>query len=94
MTEKKHDRAADQTAVTFSLPKALKDQIEAAAAADRRSKSNWIVLALEQILAGRGEDEDSVSASASPAPSASSPAKKAAKAAKSAPKAKGRAKDA
>ena len=50
MSKKKHDRAEGQTALTFSLSEELKQKIEAAASLDRRSKSNWIALALEQIL--------------------------------------------
>ena len=48
--EKNHDRAEGQSALTFSLPKELKDRIEEAAAKERRSKSNWITLAIEKIL--------------------------------------------
>lgn len=50
MKEKSHDRGDDQTALTFSLPKELKKRIEAAAARERRNKSNWITVKLEEIL--------------------------------------------
>lgn len=50
MTTKSHDRKEGQTALTFSLSDQLKQRIEAAAAHDRRSKSNWITLTLEQVL--------------------------------------------
>lgn len=50
MKEKSHDRSEDQTALTFSLPKELKKRIEAAAKKERRNKSNWITVKLEEIL--------------------------------------------
>lgn len=50
MKKKNHDRGEGQTALTFSLSEELKERIEAAAKSERRSKSNWIVLTLEQIL--------------------------------------------
>jgi predicted DNA-binding protein len=60
MKEKSHDRSEDQTALTFSLPKELKKRIEAAAAKERRNKSNWITVKLEEILneIEDGEPED------------------------------------
>lgn len=50
MNEKNHDRAPGQSALTFSLSEELKKRIETAAQSERRSKSNWITLALEEIL--------------------------------------------
>ena len=46
----KRQRAADQTTITFSCSKQLKDQIQDAATADRRSVSNWICCQLEDAL--------------------------------------------
>jgi len=46
----KQMRADDQTTVTFSCSKGLKDQIQNAAASERRSVSNWIVCRLEDAI--------------------------------------------
>jgi predicted DNA-binding protein len=54
--EKSHDRGESQTALTFSLPKELKKRIEAAAKRERRNKSNWITVKLEEILKEYEED--------------------------------------
>jgi predicted HicB family RNase H-like nuclease len=48
-----------QTTLTFSSSKKLKEMIQAAAAADRRSVSNWIVCALNDVLAQAGGTETS-----------------------------------
>ena len=58
MSDRNHDRSDDQTAISISLPKSLKDAIDAAAKADRRKRSNWIVSQLEAIL-NAAESEDS-----------------------------------
>lgn len=36
--------------ISFSLPHSLLEKIDALAAADRRSRSSWLVLHLEQLL--------------------------------------------
>ena len=50
-------RAADQTTVTFSCSKKLKEDIQSVSDRDRRSVSNWIVCRLEDaiVAAGRGK---------------------------------------
>ena len=48
--KKKRQRAEDQTTITFSCSKELKDALRRAADADRRSLSNWIVYQLEREL--------------------------------------------
>ena len=48
--EKKHDRADGKTSMTISLPKELLERIDAAAKKDKRPRSNWVVLKLEQAL--------------------------------------------
>lgn len=48
-----HERAADQTQITISLPVALKEKINAFAKAAKRSRSNWIVFELEKIVHSR-----------------------------------------
>lgn len=50
-TEKKDKRAEDQTTITFSLPKKLREAIEAAAEAEDRNISNFLVKELKGILA-------------------------------------------
>lgn len=50
MDGEKRDRAADQTTLTFSLPKSLKAKISDAAKADNRSASNWLVTVLQENL--------------------------------------------
>ncbi len=45
---KKRQRAPNQTTVTFSCSKALKEQIRTAAHAEHRSMSNWIAYRLEE----------------------------------------------
>ena len=57
MPDRNHDRSEDQTAISISLPKGLKDAIDEAAKADRRKRSNWIVAQLEEILR-KSESED------------------------------------
>jgi uncharacterized protein (DUF1778 family) len=51
----KQMRAEDQTTVTFSCSKELKDMIQNAAALERRSVSNWIVCRLEDALIAMNE---------------------------------------
>jgi hypothetical protein len=52
--KKQQQRAADQTTVTFSCSKQLRQQVKVASAADRRSVSNWIVCRLEEALVAKG----------------------------------------
>jgi hypothetical protein len=53
--EKKPQRNATNATVTFSLPKAMKEQIRQAAEADRRTVANWLVKELEPLVAKRGK---------------------------------------
>lgn len=50
MKKKSHERAPDQTQITLSLPRSLKKTLTEFARADRRSRSNWIVLELEKLV--------------------------------------------
>jgi|GEM_PF-3613598 hypothetical protein len=43
-------RAEGSTAVTISLPKKLLAEVDEAAAEDRRTRSNWIVVQLEEAV--------------------------------------------
>jgi predicted DNA-binding protein len=43
-------RSPNQTTITISLPVELKIRIDAAAAKDSRTVSNWIVVQLELVL--------------------------------------------
>lgn len=49
-------RAEDQTQISITLPKTLLAQVNAAAAADKRSRSNWIVVQLEKAVEEGGAD--------------------------------------
>lgn len=49
--ERKHDRAKDQTSMTISLEKTLLDKIDAFAAEDNRTRSNWVVTELRRRVA-------------------------------------------
>lgn len=46
----RRERRPENTLLTISLPKKLKDAIATAAASDRRSVSNWLVHLVEQVL--------------------------------------------
>ena len=50
MSAKKPKRADDQTLLTISLPKELKQQVKEAAAADFRSTSGYLVKILTEEL--------------------------------------------
>jgi metal-responsive CopG/Arc/MetJ family transcriptional regulator len=50
MKDKNHDRAPDKTAISVSMPKALKAEIKRAAKHENRSVSNFITHYLEQIV--------------------------------------------
>lgn len=52
MPTKKHIpvRSKEQSTLTISLPKELKDRIEAAALSDNRSTSNYLVTELRKLL--------------------------------------------
>jgi hypothetical protein len=55
--QQQQQRAADQTTVTFSCAKQLRQRVRRAAAAERRSVSNWIVCRLEEALAAPGREK-------------------------------------
>lgn len=57
-TKRSHARAAGQTAITISLPKDLYDYICARARAENRSRSNWIVTRLREMMAANHEKPD------------------------------------
>ena len=48
--ERNHGRGADQTSLTISIPKDLREQIEREATAENRSLSNWMVTRLRQLM--------------------------------------------
>jgi metal-responsive CopG/Arc/MetJ family transcriptional regulator len=48
-----HARAPGQTAITVSLPQELYDYICADAKKENRSRSNWIVTRLREMIAAR-----------------------------------------
>ena len=50
-TQKKRQRAEDSTTVTISLKKELLAQIEAAAKAENRSRSNYIITHMMKAVA-------------------------------------------
>ncbi len=51
MKAQKLQRAADSTTITVSLKKSFRDRIDAAAAAEQRSRSNYIVKVLTEAVA-------------------------------------------
>jgi hypothetical protein len=44
-------RAPGQTQISISMPKSIVDEIDALAAEDRRTRSNWIVSVIEKRIA-------------------------------------------
>ena len=48
-------RAKDQRTVTFTVDKSLVEDIDALAAAERRSRSNWLVKELETLVSQKRE---------------------------------------
>ncbi len=68
---KKHERADGQTSMTISLPADLLAKIDARAAASKRTRSNWVVVKLEEILEEQVPGKKLTAPKALPAHSAS-----------------------
>lgn len=50
-------RADGQSQISITLPQSLLDEIDHYAQQDKRSRSNWIVVNIESVIAARGELE-------------------------------------
>ena len=51
--DRKHERSADKTTMTVSLPKSLLDRIDRLRKTENRTRSNWVVTELDSLTAAK-----------------------------------------